>query len=127
MRAGIKQNGGDETTVGGINVAYFVPRLRALFKCKRSSPAYCDTPTQRFFIQPPTPHLLAVPTHKQFSLEKKKNSQVSLTFTNAFNFCNITRRVQRARTHLQCILRVIQAVDSDMILHGGAGDWTEDG
>lgn len=31
------------------------------------------------------------------------------------------------RTNLECVLRVVQAVDSDVILHGGAGDGTEDG
>lgn len=29
--------------------------------------------------------------------------------------------------YLECVLRVVQAVDSDVILHGRAGDGTEDG
>lgn len=37
------------------------------------------------------------------------------------------RRRWRGRPHLQRVLRVVQAVDSDVVLHGGAGDGPEDG
>lgn len=45
---------------------------------------YCDTPTQRFLILPPTHHLLAVLAHKQFSYSggKKNHNYIHFSDTN---------------------------------------------
>lgn len=58
---------------------------------------YCDTPTQRFLILPPTHHLLAVLAHKQFSYSGGK--KITIIFISVIQIMRqrlCTHSVQRA-------------------------------